>query len=411
FDLYLFAYSVADGSITMLCALPYFTSVKQGAVVGDVVYLLGKSPNWQSKEPPARGYSFAGERLVSYTPDTGELAQLGFDFPINMAESGTGTLIVSGYLDGTGYCLMEYDPAKDSMQVLGQMEEYKFDRFAVCNDGKDVIYGYSSKLRGIVLSEIRNLSVEAELFPSGDSSWSQVLYVGEKVYCKDLYSGILTSFPLDAVRRENKKLSFITRENSWQETPYGCGYQMERVELSDDKFTLKVLARDKDFDLCLGNTLKGDGRNLRENGAFYPLNDVPGIDEYLERCFPYVREAATREDGTIWMLPVSVNVFALLAKRATLEENGLALQENMTWEEYRKILLSATKEQTEQIFLNNNMSKLYFCEQYFSHYRTLENDLFAESIAALSEIWKIDCGGKVTMENILWQPLEQVYWM
>ena len=113
----------------------------------------------------------------------------------------------------------------------------------------------------------------------------------------------------------------------------------------------------------------------------------------------------------IWMLPVSVNVFALLAKRATLEENGFALPENMTWEEYRKILLSATKEQTEQIFLTNNMSKLYFCEQYFSHYRTLENDLFAESITALSEIWKTDCGGKVTMENILWQPLEQVYWM
>lgn len=411
FELYLFAYSLSDGSITMLCEFPYFTSIKQVTVVGNTIYLLGKSPNWQEKESPASGYPFAGERLVSYAIDTKEQRQLGFDFPINMAASGTGTLIVSGYLNGTGYCLMEYDPEKDSMQVIGSMEKYKFDRFAVCNDGKDVIYDYINKQRGLVLSEIKNLAVETELYPAGSAAWAPVLYVGGKVYCKDLYTATLHSFPLDAVQRENKTLSFITREYRWQETPYGCGYQMERVELPDDKFTLKVLARDKDYDLCLGDTLAGDGKNFQQNGAFYPLNDVPGIDEYLTRCFPYVREAATKEDGTIWMLPVSVEVFCLFAERTVLEESGLTLKENMTWEEYRQLLRLATEKQREQIFLNDSMAKAYFCEQYFSYYHTLENSLFAESIDALSEICKLDCGAKATLGNILWQPLEQVYWM
>lgn len=411
FGRYLFAYSLPDGSVTMLCEFPYFTSIKQITVVENTIYLLGRSPNWQEKEPPTSGYPFAGERLVSYAVDTKEQRQLGFDFPINMAASGTGTLIVSGYLNGTGYCLMEYDPTKDSMQVVGSMDEYKFDRFAVCNDGRDVIYDYEDNQRGLVLSEIKNLSVETELFPAGSALWAPVLYVGGKVYCKDLYTATLHSFPLDAVQRENKTLSFITREHRWQETPYGCGYRMERVELPDDKFTLKVLARDKDYDLCLGDSLAGDGRNLRENGVFYPLNDVPGIDEYLARCFPYVREAATKEDGTVWMLPVSVEVFCLFAERAALEESGLALKENMTWEEYRQLLRLATEEQREQIFFSDNVARIYFCEQYFSHYRTLENDLFAESIDALSEICKFGCGAKATLGNILWQSLEQVYWM
>ena len=411
FERYLFAYSLSDGSITMLCEFPYFKSMKQVTVVGNTIYLLGKSPNWQEKTPPASGYPFAGERLVSYAIDTKEQRQLGFDFPINMAASGTGTLIVSGYLNGTGYCLMEYDPAKDSMQVIGSMNEYKFDRFAVCNDGRDVIYDYLDNQRGLVLSEIKNLSVETELFPAGSAVGAPVLYVGGKVYCKDLYTATLHSFPLDAVQRENKTLSFITREYQWQETPYGCGYKMERVELSDDKFTLKVLARDKDYDLCLGDTLAGDGRNLRENGMFYPLNDVPGINEYLARCFPYVREAATKEDGMIWMLPVSVEVFCLFAERAVLEESGLTLKENMTWEEYRQLLYLTTEEQREQILFGDNVARIYFCEQYFSHYRTLENNLFADSIAALSEICKFDCGAKATLGNILWQPLEEVYWM
>lgn len=410
-ELYLFAYSLEDGSITMLCEFPYFKSIKQATVVGDAIYLLGKSPNWQEKNPPVSGYSFAGERLVSYSLSTGEQTQLGFDFPISMAASGKGTLIVSGYLEGTGYCLMEYDPAKDSMQVIASMEEYKIDQFAVCNDGKDIIYDYMDNQRGLILSEMKNLEVEAEIFPAGSGVLTPVLYVGGKVYCKDIYTATLHSFPLEAVQRGNKTLSFITKEYQWEETPYGCGYRMERVELSNDKFTLKVLARDKDYDLCLANTLAGDGRNLRENGAFYPLNDVAGIDEYLARCFPYVREVATREDGTIWMLPVSVEVYCLLAEREVLEESGLSLKENMTWEEYGDLLQLASEEQREQIFLTKNMAKLCFCEQYFSHYRTLENDLFGESISALSKIWEFDCGTKATFGNILWQMLDWVYWM
>lgn len=97
-NLALYAYGVEDGEITMECALPYFDSVRQIVLIENVIYLLGQSPGWQSADVPPKGYSFAGERLVSYAPDTGELTQLGFDFPISMAAGGNGTLIVFGYL-------------------------------------------------------------------------------------------------------------------------------------------------------------------------------------------------------------------------------------------------------------------------------------------------------------------------
>ncbi|MDE7327402.1 MAG: hypothetical protein K2N63_14205 [Lachnospiraceae bacterium] len=389
-DLYLFSYSVEDGVITKLCDFTYFDQIKQLVVVGDVVYILGKSPNWQTQEPPNSGYTFSGERLVSYCVVTKEQTQLGFEFPISMAAGGDGTLVVLGYQEGDGYCLMKYDPAKDSMRVQGRFEDYKFDRFAVCNGGRDVIYDYTFNPRGLVLSDINNLSVEAELYPDAFTGFFGVLYTGGRIYCRQ-YSKGLISFPLDAVQRDNKKLSFLTREGGSLVAPYGCGYLMEKIELSDEKFTVKVLARDQDYDLCMVDSFDGNASNLRKNGVFYPLNDVPGIEEYFARCFPYVREAAVKEDGTIWMLPVQIDVPGILSREELLKENGLSLRSDMTWQEYEEMLFKTTKEQQGKIGINSGFLKRIFARQYFSNYHTLSGGLFEESVRALSNICTVEC--------------------
>ncbi|MDE7209880.1 MAG: hypothetical protein K2O03_00365, partial [Lachnospiraceae bacterium] len=389
-DLYLFAYSVEDGTIAKLCDFTYFDQIKQLVVVGDAVYILGKSPNWQTQEPPNSGYTFSGERLVSYSVVSKEQTQLGFEFPISMAAGGDGTLVVSGYRKEDGYCLMKYNPAKDSMQVQSRFGDYKFDRFAVCNGGRDVIYDYTSNPRGLVLSDINNLSVEAELYPDAFTGFFGVLYTGGRIYCRQ-YSKGLISFPLDAVQRDNKKLSFLTREGGSLAAPYGCGYHMEKVELSDEKFTMKVLARDRDYDLCMVDSFDGNGSNLQENGVFYPLNDVPGIEEYFARCFPYVREAAVKEDGTIWMLPVEINVPGILSREELLNENGISLRSDMTCEEYGEMLFKTTKEQQSKIGISSGFLKRIFVRQYFSNYHTLSGGLFEESVRALSKICTVEC--------------------
>lgn len=250
FTLGIFSCNPKDGTITKLSELDFFDQVKQMVMIGDKLYILGLSPNWQTNTPPGSGYSFDGERLISYSVATGEVTHLGFDFPISMAVDDSGKLIVSGYLD-KNYCLMEYDPLKDAMQVKSNLQEYKFDRFAVCNNGEDVVYDYTKNSRGLVLSNINNLAVEAELYPDTFTMRAGVLYAGGRIYCPTRF-GNLISFPLDAVQRDNKVLSFLTKEHGTLASPYGCGYQMEKLELSDEKFTVKVLARDKDYDLCMG---------------------------------------------------------------------------------------------------------------------------------------------------------------
>ena len=410
-DLYLFSYSAEDKEIDMLCGLSYFDHVRQLAVVGDAVYLLGQSPNWQIEKAPDSGYSFSGERLVGYLPAAEELVQLGFDFPVSMSASGTGTLIVLGYLTGDGYCMMEYDPAKDSMQVISRLENYKFDRFAACNGGKDVIYDYNLNSRGLVLSDIRQLSVEAELYPDSMTILMAPGYTGGRVYCHSRQTGSLISFPLAAVQRNNEELTFISKENGALNAPYGCGYSMNRVELSDDKLTLKILARDKDFDLCMGSTLFGSGGNLRENGVFYPLNDVPEIEEYLNRCFPFVREAATKEDGTIWMLPVDVNIFGMVIRQKAAEEAGLSLYDGITWKEFAQEIRGTTEETRKWIEARPSFLTSVFGHQYFTRYHTLEGEAFQDAYTALFEIWNTPCGGEASEDNFILKSVGGPIWL
>lgn len=396
-----FSCNPEGGMITKLCELDFFDEVKQMVMIGDKLYILGLSPNWQTNTPPSSGYSFGGERLVSYSVTTGETVQLGFDFPISMAVNDSEKLMVSGYLD-KNYCLMEYDPSKDSMQVRSNLQEYKFDRFAVCNNGEDVVYEYTTNSRGLVLSDINNLAVEAELYPDTFTMRVGVIYAGGRIYCLN-HSGNLISFPLDAVQRDNKVLNFLTGEHGTLASPYGCGYQMEKIELSDEKFTVKVLARDKDYDLCMGESFDYNASNLRENGVFYPLNDLPGIEEYFARCFPYVREAATKEDGTIWMLPIQIKVASILAKEEVLKENGISLHENMTWEEYAQMLLKTTKEQRANISISSGFLERVFVRQYFSRYHTVEGGIFESAANALSQIYNIRCGQNNTAKDTIMQ--------
>lgn len=400
-NLYLFSYSVENDEISMLCELSYFDRIKQLVVVGDMIYLLGQSPNWQTKKAPDSGYLFSGERLVAYRLGTNDQLQLGFDFPVSISSSGAGTLIVFGYLESDGYCMMEYDPKKDSMQIISKLENYKFDCFAACNEGKDVIYDYNPNSRGLVISNIQELSVEAELYPDSMTNLMPPGCAGGRVYCHDRKTGNLISFPLDAVQKNNEELTFIAKEYGILNSPYGCGYFINKLEMSSEKLTLKILARDKDFDLCMGDTLFGSGGNLRDNGVFYPLNDVPEIQEYLNRCFSFVREAATKEDGTIWMLPVDVNIFGLVVKQKSAKEAGLSLYDGMTWKEYAKQICKTKEKYLKKIDIRPSFLTFVFGHQYFTRYHTLEGDLFSDAYAALSEICEVSSAEEIAEDNLI----------
>lgn len=78
---------------------------------------------------------------------------------------------------------------------------------------------------------------------------------------------------------------------------------IESKKLSAEEFSLTVMSQDKNYDVCMINSSQDYSANIKSKGSFYPLNDVPGVAEYLDKCFPYVKEAAYTESGKYGCCP------------------------------------------------------------------------------------------------------------
>ena len=191
--------------------------------------------------------------------------------------------------------------------------------------------------------------------------------------------------PMDTILKENKTLQFLS--SSWideWDVPSGCGYQMKKLVLDAEAFALKVLAQDTDFDLYLLSSRESTSYNLKENGAFYPLNEVEGVQEYLDACFPYVKETATNEEGDIWMLPVALEIPGLVYNKKFCAENGVDFTQ-MNMAEFMDLTAEAREEDTDYVGMSSLVFREVLFGQYMSKYDTFDTALFREFATKFKE--------------------------
>jgi len=170
-----------------------------------------------------------------------------------------------------------------------------------------------------------------------------------------------------------------------QDTPYECGYLTETIKLDSEAFALKVLAQDADFDVLLLNTRNVSSYNIKENGAFYSLNKVEGVQEYLDACFPYIKDLATDEDGNIWMIPVAPAVYGMIYNREFCAENNVDFSA-MDWAEFMELTAEIRKEDEELFYASIYMLKEQFLAQYLSKYNTFDTEEFRAGARQFREI-------------------------
>lgn len=274
--------------------------------------------------------------------------------------------------------MMQYDETRDAIKTIAKTKEYKMHNFAL-SGGKDVIYQTPS--RGVVISSLDNLDVESELYPDGFFWDNDLCYVNGRVACRAFNREIIR-FVLEDVKKDNRTIRYISTGYEPEE-PYGCGYEMQRTELEKDKFALKILSLDQDYDLCMVNTSDSISDNLRKNGVFYPLNDVPGVQQYLDACYPYVREAATDEDGNIWMLPISVDIPGVVAGKEG-RDKGL-MHEGISYKEYFDAHSLLTAEDKTRVRMPWAMMFEFLFMQYFSENTTADTEEFRNLIRLFAD--------------------------
>ncbi len=376
----LYSYRPDTKELTAVKALPYFTSVSRMIPMEDCFYLLGTNVEGNLGRS-SNSYEHNGEKLFCYTVSEDKIVEVGIEEPIDICAIGEAELCVYAHM-GEEFCLLSYDTSRDTMKVMAKTSEYKMHNMVLAGGTEDVVY--QSSERGLVVSSLSDVDVECELYPDGSFWDNNLCCVNGRVACMT-FGGSIVQFKLEDVKKESQVLRYIATGFSMDE-PYGCGYEMQRTKLEEDKFALKIMALDKDFDVCLVDTSYSFSHNLKKNGVFYPLNDVPGVQAYLDACFPYVREAATDEDGNIWMLPIAVNIPGVVVNEELVNDD-MMMTDGMKYEDYFAAYAALnqankSKVDTPCIALWNEALRQYFAEN-----NSVDTEEFRKLVGVFSKYW------------------------
>lgn len=329
----IFSFDISAKSTEKLCGLAGLWQIKNLDIAGEKAYILGSDDTRsgvQGEYSDQFGtYSYNGEMLYRIDLSSGEATASPVDFPQAFCADENGVTVYAADMDG--YYFTDFDNSHKQYNDLGNLTAlekcggklmfYSDTKiFKLCSGSENPEDGIAEALENVILL-----------------SGNDLRYCGGYGFLLNRYgefnSSRLERFHTSDYIKSNNRIRFISAEYSFDE-PFGCGYVIENKELSAEEFALAVMSQDKNYDICMINSAQDYSANIKNKGSFYPLNDVPGVAEYLEKCFPYVKEAAYTESGEIWMLPVVLNAGVVYYSPENCSAAGVELSDRMGYSSF-----------------------------------------------------------------------------
>lgn len=307
------------------------TSILSMAVTEQDIYLITWSDYVHSDEEGISGYDesddylYMGERAIVIPQDTYEIKDMPIQNVIALYQSTDSEVVYYAHDETDGFYFVTYDSEKKEFgeKVYNNAFGYTFG-FAFDAEEDRVITANFSEQK-LLLGHLNDNNAVADLEDQ------IVVMTGNDIKYRNGYCYVLDDLTRDVIRIElesvlvdNSEIVFY-QMTDFDET-YGCGYTIRAETLEEDEFALSVMAQNSQYDLCKVSTDVQVASEIREKGAFYALSDVPGVEEYLEACHPYIREAATDESGEVWMLPIDVQIPVLLYQEENCKEYGIDVE-------------------------------------------------------------------------------------
>ena len=369
---------INSGETEFVCKFEGLKDIRSIAVLNDEVLVLGKDI---SKKEAECDYLLNGISKIDNTDRTvysfrnGEQTEIPADFPLEMT-GGKDSVIIYGCDNSNGFYFTEYSKGKlserkytDSIGVLRALSSIGNNTYIACSSTR---FDSGAMIAGRIgedgLSEILN-----DVFVFGLSK-KEIVSNDSFFWCLDNNSKTLIRCKMSAYYKGSETITMLCSEQSYVQ-PFSCGYNIELLRQENDETALKILSRDKDFDLCYVSSQDNISGNIRDKGSFYPLNDVEGISDYMNSLFPYIQEACTDVDGNIWCLPVAVNVYALYYNDKNCSQYGYDMKE-LTLKQLVEFINKLKSEGKED---NCGYSSFDVARYFFTKYIT-ENKSFNSSL-------------------------------
>lgn len=338
------------------------------AVTHDEIYLIywkyNEHDDIHDENASDDGYMNLGETAVVIDRKTHDSSPLEIENAMALYKISDSQIMYYLHDDDLGYSYSIYDTEK---KAFSPRKPVSIDQyiFAFAYDKDDSLFFTTDRSN-------RRL-VAVDLSKGSDSGEVQLMsnitaMTGNDIKYDNGYCYVLNDITRSIVRVSVKKAMNNSSNNTLtlyrtmnMSDPYGCGYFIKTQTLEDDEFALSVMAGDSDYDLCMVNTAESKAKEIRDKGAFYPLNDVPGVSEYLNKCQDYVKKTAIDSSGDIWMIPVDIDIPFLLYNESNTDS---AQTESLsTLLEYADRLYDK-KSSMDWYSLNGYQLQQYLIDQY-----------------------------------------------
>ncbi len=277
-------------------------------------------------------YRYNGETAVAISTTDFSVTDVDISNVISLKKYSDIEILYYAYDDIGGYYFTVYntETAQFSERVYNNSIGSIFS-FAYIDDTENIVWSDFPN-RKLTSASMNPSDSETDIMSDVITVYgNDVQYADGKVYVLDNMTGSILSTDYAQALRNNREISFCSSE-IYSEVPYGCGYTINTSMLSDDEFALNILAGNSSYDICMMSSGQNFSKNIRDKGAFYPLSDVPMVSEYLDSCFPYLKEAATDKYGQIWMIPIAVDIPYILYHPENCVEKGVVFDENTSWD-------------------------------------------------------------------------------
>ena len=379
--------------VTEVYLFDKYSTMINFAMIGDYVYVIGYLKDVPEKDytlhPDIDDYEYRGECVSRIKLGEEEIKEetLPVDFPIDIVGTSKNTLVIYHYNEEKGFGFLEFDPEKVILNEVGWSKK------------QQLIYGMVQCKDGFLFQKTNDLyygtkdGVEAKL--SSKDVWIKRLPVYERGFSFYLLTEGVERIGVNDFIKGNTPVNMLLYDDNMAE-PYDNGYLVEKTLLDTENYALKVLAQDSDFDLYLLSSADSVSYNLKEKGAFYALNEVPGVMEYLDACFPYLKEASTNEDGDIWMIPVEVHTTALSYHKEYSAMRGVDLS-NMNFSEFLTLVEEVETEESEKGSISTYLLVKNLFLQYLEAYDSFDTEDFRQYAKQVKQIQ--ENAGTLKMES------------
>lgn len=303
------------------------------------------------------------------------------DAIIDFSPDTNGDLLILSE-DNSGYCFTVYHTAENSFSE----PKYKNldDALGICayNGEKYIAYGQNIPSGAAIysLSDDGNIPIlENRVKFSGNCRLHS-----DKFYCLTTDGISITDISNALSQRLNDSISMVTSDN-YLESQNVNGFSITQEIIDHETFALTVLSNDTKYDLFYLRSRADCAAEIRDKGAFYPLNEVDGVQEYIDSCFPFIKEAATNADGDIWMLPILVQPSYIVYNEENCNKNGLHFYDGMPAEEFVDMIIKYYSEGNTDYEI---LGPYIYAEQLLSDYLLKYNRFDTEDFRELASLIK-----------------------